>query len=53
MQKIKHKSQVESRVSDTNMNIQNRGDVSIRTGFIYAKNYLKKMFYFYSFFCVD
>ena len=32
-----------------NMNIQNRGDVSIRTGFIYAKNYLKKMFYFYSY----
>lgn len=34
-----------------NVTIQSRDDVSIRIGSIYAKNYLRKMFYFYSFLC--
>lgn len=32
-----------------NTNFQKKGDISIKTCFIYAKNYPRKMFYFYAF----
>lgn len=47
--KLSTNLRLEARFLIINANIQNRGDISIKTYFIYAKSYSRKMFYSYAF----